>query len=169
MKIGFIGLGIMGSRMARNLQKEGYQLVVYNRTKDKAAELLEHGAQWAEHPLQLANESELIITMLSTPEVVEEIAFGQQGFIAGMAADQIWINCSTINPSASRKLATAAHQASMSITSMHPLPELKVPLKQVNCCFWLVATKQTSKFANQYLTSWAKRPFTSEKMEKVLP
>jgi len=111
MKIGFIGLGIMGSRMARNLQREGHQLIVHNRTKNKAAELLKQGAQWAETPLQLAAESELVITMLSTPEVVEEVAFGQQGFVAGMTADQIWINCSTINPSAARKLAAAARQA----------------------------------------------------------
>jgi len=74
MKIGFIGLGIMGSRMAANLQKHGHSLVVFNRTRDKAAPLIAEGAKWADSPAALALQVEVIFTMLAHPDAVEEAA-----------------------------------------------------------------------------------------------
>ena len=70
--IGFIGLGIMGSRMAANLLKNGYELVVFNRTKDKAFDLLESGAIWAESPREVASKADIVITMLTNPEIVRK-------------------------------------------------------------------------------------------------
>lgn len=97
--IGFIGLGIMGSRMAANLQKSGYPLVVYNRTKEKAEDLLNNGASWADNPRAVAKATDIVITMLSTPEVVQQVAEGENGFLEGMRKNSLWINSSTVNPS----------------------------------------------------------------------
>ena len=71
MKIGFIGLGIMGSRMAANLQKHGRSLVVFNRTREKAEPLVAQGARWADSPAALALQVEVIITMLATTSKAE--------------------------------------------------------------------------------------------------
>ena len=102
--IGCIGLGIMGSRMARNLQKAGYSLIVYNRTEEKAKELVENGATLANSVSEVAQNSDIIITMLSTPEVVLEIAQGEHGILQNAKSNTLWINSSTINPSEAKKI-----------------------------------------------------------------
>jgi 3-hydroxyisobutyrate dehydrogenase/glyoxylate/succinic semialdehyde reductase len=105
MKIGFIGLGIMGSRMAANLQKGGHSVVVFNRTREKAESLLDEGVGWADSPAELASQVEVVFTMLAHPAAVEEAALGQAGFLSRLAPGQMWIDCSTVNPSFSRKMA----------------------------------------------------------------
>lgn len=107
MKIGFIGLGIMGSRMATNLQKAGHDLVVYNRTAEKAKSLLEGGARLAGNPADTAKDIEVMITMLSTPEVVKETA---EAFLPAMGEGTFWIDVSTVNPSFSREMAELSAQ-----------------------------------------------------------
>ncbi len=102
-KIGFIGLGIMGSRMAMNLQKAGYDLVIYNRTYEKAQSLVENGATWASTPGEVAGKVNVLITMLSTPGVVQEMTLGEQGFLHSLSKGSLWVNCSTVNPSFSRE------------------------------------------------------------------
>src|SRR5437588_4561864 len=109
MKIGFIGLGIMGSRMATNLQKHGHSLVVFNRTPEKAEPLVAEGAQWADSPAALSLHVEVIFTMLAHPDAVEAAALGENGFLRYPQPGQIWIDCSTVNPSFSRKMAAAAN------------------------------------------------------------
>ena len=109
MKIGFIGLGIMGSRMAANLQKKSHALVVFNRTREKAESLVAGGATWAGSPAALASQVEVIFTMLAHPEAVEEAALGKEGFLSRLAPGQLWTDCSTVNPSFSRKIAAEAH------------------------------------------------------------
>src|SRR5712671_4702866 len=108
MKIGFIGLGIMGSRMAANLQKHGHSLVVFNRTREKAESLVAAGAKWADSPAALALQVEVIFTMLAHPDAVEEAARGEDGFLRYPQPNQVWIDCSTVNPSFSRKMALEA-------------------------------------------------------------
>lgn len=102
----FIGLGIMGSRMASNLQQQGHKLTVYNRSKQKAENLLQNGANWADNPAEAAKGNSVLITMLSTPEVVEESALGKNGFLKALEKGSIWLNCSTINPSFSKKMGS---------------------------------------------------------------
>lgn len=104
-KVAFIGMGIMGSRMAKNLQKTGMDLIVHNRTKEKAKELLDAGAEWAASPKDAAEKSEIIFTMLSNPEIVEEIYFGEDGLAKGLKRGALWVDSSTVNPSFSRKMA----------------------------------------------------------------
>jgi 3-hydroxyisobutyrate dehydrogenase-like beta-hydroxyacid dehydrogenase len=108
MDIGFIGLGIMGSRMAANLVKAGYELTVYNRTEAKAATLLEQGARWAESPATAAAEADIVITMLSNPDAVETLALGEKGFLDALKPLALWMDCTTVNPSFTRRMAEAA-------------------------------------------------------------
>jgi len=108
--IGFIGLGIMGHPMALNLQKRGYPLTVFNRTKEKAQGLLDNGAVWANSPKEVAHSCSLIITILSTPEAVREVALGSNGFLDAMSPESIWMNCSTVNPSFANRMSVAAKE-----------------------------------------------------------
>src|SRR2546427_272100 len=108
MKIGFIGLGIMGSRMAADLQKHGHSLIVFHRTREKAEPLMAERAKWADSPAALALQVEVIFTMLAHPDAVEEAALGEEGFLRYSQPGQMWIDCSTVNPSFSRKMASEA-------------------------------------------------------------
>ncbi len=108
MKIGFIGLGIMGSRMAANLQKRGYELVVHTRTRQHAEPLLAGGAAWAASPAAVGAQADVLLTMLAHPEAVRAAALGPDGFLAHLAADAVWMDHSTVNPSFSREMAAAA-------------------------------------------------------------
>lgn len=108
MKVGFIGLGIMGSRMAANLQKAGYDLIVHNRTKAKGDELVAASATWADTPAAVAPEADILITVLAEPNAVRQMALGQAGFLDQMQADTIWVDSSTVNPSFSQQMAAEA-------------------------------------------------------------
>ena len=90
MKIGFIGLGIMGSRMAANLQRCGYSLVIHNRTPQKAEPLLAKGAKWAASPAELAPEVEVLFPMLAHPDAVREAALGENCFLPRLARGGLW-------------------------------------------------------------------------------
>lgn len=98
----------MGSRMAANLLGSDADLVVYNRTISKADLLAERGAVVAESPKELAEHSDILFTMLSTPEAVEETATGEEGFLPHLKAGSLWVDCSTVNPSFSRRMARIA-------------------------------------------------------------
>lgn len=71
----------MGSRMAENLIDSGYELIVHNRSKEKAARLLQKGAKWADSPKEVAQQSDVILTMLANPRAVETVALGEHGFL----------------------------------------------------------------------------------------
>ena len=112
MKIGFIGLGIMGNRMAANLQKHGYSLVLFNRTRTKAEPLLGPCGTFADSPAKLAEQVDVLFTMLAHPGAVEEAALGPNGFLDHLKPNALWVDCSSVNPSFSKKMAaaTAARQ-----------------------------------------------------------
>src|SRR2546422_11366583 len=108
MKIGFIGLGIMGSRMAANLQKHGYSLVVFNRTRAKAEPLLGPCGRFSDSPEKLAEEVDVLFTMLAHPDAVDQAALGASGFLNHLRPHSIWVDCSSVNPSFSKKMAAEA-------------------------------------------------------------
>jgi 3-hydroxyisobutyrate dehydrogenase/glyoxylate/succinic semialdehyde reductase len=108
MKIGFIGLGIMGSRMAANLQKQGYALALFNRTRAKAEPLLGPCATFSDSPAELADRVDVLFTMLAHPDAVEQAALGEDGFLNHLRPNSLWIDCSSVNPSFSKKMAAAA-------------------------------------------------------------
>jgi 3-hydroxyisobutyrate dehydrogenase/glyoxylate/succinic semialdehyde reductase len=89
MNIAFIGLGIMGGGMAANLVRAGHVLSVWNRTVEKAAPLVALGAKVASSPVEAVRGAEVVFTMLSTPEAVEEIALGEDGFLPAVRAGAV--------------------------------------------------------------------------------
>ena len=103
--IGFIGLGIMGQGMARNLLKAGFPLVVWNRTASKMAPLVEAGARAADNPAHLASQSDIIITCVSDTPDVEAVILGENGVIHGARPGSLVIDMSTISPTATRTIA----------------------------------------------------------------
>ena len=100
----------MGSRMAANLQRAGHELVVYNRTQAKADELVEKGALRAQSVEEVAKQCRLVFTMLATPEAVEEVAVGPDGFLRALPGNSLWVDCSTVNPSFSQKMGHIARK-----------------------------------------------------------
>jgi 3-hydroxyisobutyrate dehydrogenase-like beta-hydroxyacid dehydrogenase len=110
MKIAFIGLGNMGAPMAANLRRAGHELVVYNRTPDRAAPLAAQGARVARSPREAAAGVEVLITMLADDAAVEAVMFGQDGALEGLARVAVHVSMSTISPDLSRRLL-AAHAA----------------------------------------------------------
>lgn len=103
-KIGFIGTGMMGLPMAKRLINANYKLVVFNRTKSKANELISLGASWAESPTEVANQSEIVISMISNTQVLEEISHGENGILNGLSINGIHIDMSTVSPEATYRL-----------------------------------------------------------------
>lgn len=108
MKIGFIGMGIMGSRMATNLQQAGHELVIFNRTSRKANRLIAKGAIEVSTPAEVAQRTGIIFTMLPHPDAVEEVALGTKGFLNALSINSLWIDCSTLNPTFAKKMAKVA-------------------------------------------------------------
>jgi 3-hydroxyisobutyrate dehydrogenase-like beta-hydroxyacid dehydrogenase len=107
-RIGFAGLGIMGRGMARNYLKKGYPLAVWNRTRAATTPLESEGARVAATPRELAAEADVLVTSLATPEAVEHVALGPEGFFSAVREGQLWIETSTIGAPASLRLAAAA-------------------------------------------------------------
>jgi 3-hydroxyisobutyrate dehydrogenase/glyoxylate/succinic semialdehyde reductase len=105
MKIGFIGLGIMGSRMAANLQKHGHALVVFNRTRAKAEPFIGPCGTFSDSPAKLAEQVDVLFTMLAHPDAVEQAALGADGFLNHLRPNALWVDCSSVNPSFSKKMA----------------------------------------------------------------
>ena len=104
-QLGFIGRGLMGGQMSRNLLKAGYQLTVWNRTPSRVEELVAAGAQAADSPAHVASRSEVTVTMVSDSGDVEEVILGPNGVIEGAAADSVAIDMSTISPAVTRLIA----------------------------------------------------------------
>ena len=102
-RIGFIGIGVMGASMATHLLEAGYQLTVFNRTRDKANALIEKGARWADTPAELAAESDVVISIVGYPEDVEQIYFGEKGILATKQGGYV-IDMTTSSPKLARKL-----------------------------------------------------------------
>ncbi|WP_340103533.1 NAD(P)-dependent oxidoreductase [Rhodohalobacter sp. 8-1] len=107
-KIAFIGLGIMGSRMANNLQKNDVNLTVYNRTRSAMDPLVESGAHGAGSLENAVEEADIVFTMVSDPDAIEQLAFGETGFLSFMKEQALWVDCTTVNPSFSLKEAEEA-------------------------------------------------------------
>jgi 2-hydroxy-3-oxopropionate reductase len=106
-RIGFIGLGIMGKPMARNLLQAGYPLTVYNRSRGAMAELATEGARLAESPQELAQQVDVVITCVSDSPNVEAVVLGSNGVLAGATSGMLYIDMSTIAPATARKVYEA--------------------------------------------------------------
>src|ERR1700746_2812047 len=105
--VGFVGLGTMGGRMAANLQKAGYKLVVHDLERQAASHHLNAGAAWADNPRALAGRTDVIFSSLPEPPDVEAVALGPDGLIAGMKPGAAYFDLSTNSPSVVKKLHAA--------------------------------------------------------------
>ena len=111
--IGFIGLGLMGKPMARNVLRAGFPLVVWNRTKAKADDLVRDGAKFAANPREAAAQSDVLITIVSDPPALEELLWGANGALDGLRSGTILIDSSTVSPDLARRVAAACAERSV--------------------------------------------------------
>ena len=103
-KIGFIGTGVMGKSMIRNLKKAGYELYIYNRTKEKAEELIEEGAVWCDTPGECAKNRDVVITIVGYPKDVEEVYFAEDGILENADEGTYLIDMTTTSPKLSVRI-----------------------------------------------------------------
>ena len=113
--VGFIGLGIMGRPMAKNLMEAGYDLVVHNRSPEKAEELANEGATAAGGPREVAEKCGIIVTMLPDSPQVEEVLAGEGGVFEGIGGGALVVDMSTISPVVAEKLAAMAKEKGASL------------------------------------------------------
>lgn len=108
MQIGFIGTGVMGKSIVRHLLKNGHQLSVYNRTKQKTDDLVAEGAIWQDSPKLIAQTCELVFSMVGYPQDVENIYFGTEGIFAANVENKILVDLTTSTPALAQKIAAEA-------------------------------------------------------------
>ena len=104
-KVGFIGLGVMGSQMVNRLLSKGHAVTGYNRTRKKAEWLVEKGMVWADSPREVASASEYTFAMVTNSAAIKAVTEGPDGVLAGMSAGKVFIDMSTVSPAVSRALA----------------------------------------------------------------
>jgi len=115
VKIGFLGLGDMGQAIVPRLIAAGHTIMGWNRTKEKAAPLLRLGMLWADTPREAARVSEIVFSMVTDSAAVRAVAIGEDGVIAGLRKDAVYLDMSTIDPDASRAIATEFAKAGLTM------------------------------------------------------
>lgn len=108
--LGFVGLGVMGSRMVNRLLDKGHTVTGHNRTRSKAQWLIDRGMKWAESPRAVAAAADVTLSMVTNSSALEEIAGGADGIIAGLGSGKIWIDMSTVSPEISKALAVRVRE-----------------------------------------------------------
>ena len=114
-RVGFIGLGIMGKPMARNLMEAGYELMVHNRSRETVEELSREGARAAGSPKELAEACDIVVTMLPDSPDVEGVLAGEDGVFEGMGDGALLVDTSTISPVVAKELARKARKEGASM------------------------------------------------------
>ena len=122
-KIGFIGLGLMGRPMAMNLLKAGHSVTIWNRTAARADELVAAGAVLAKTPRAVAEKSDVLISIVSDPQALESVLWGQEGkqdgALGGLKKGSVYIDSSTVSPTLVKKISAACDSAAFAF-SMRP-------------------------------------------------
>ena len=103
--LGFVGLGVMGSRMVKRLLDAGHDVTGYNRTPAKAQPLLEAGMKWADSPRAAAEAADVVFSMIANNTALRAVNEGENGIVAGLSAGKIYVEMSTVSPAAIRELA----------------------------------------------------------------
>jgi 3-hydroxyisobutyrate dehydrogenase-like beta-hydroxyacid dehydrogenase len=128
----------MGSRMAADLQKNGHALVLFNRTPAKAKPLVGPYGTLADSPATLAEQVDILFTMLASPAAVQESALGDNGFLDHLRSNAIWVDCSSVNPSFSKRMATQAARRSVRFVDA-PVTGSAGPAAEAKLVFWIGA------------------------------
>lgn len=113
-KIGFIGVGIMGKSMVRNLRKAGFEVSIYTRTKAKAEDVIAEGAIWCENVAQCVKDQDVVITIVGYPKDVEEVYFGENGILANARPGTVLIDMTTTSPKLAVRIYEEAKKAGLS-------------------------------------------------------
>ena len=113
-KIGWIGTGVMGKSMCMHILKAGYAIFVYNRTKEKAMELIKAGAKWCSSPKEVAEQCEIIFTIVGFPQDVKEVYLGENGILAGIEKGSIIVDMTTSEPTLAQKIYEEARKFDVS-------------------------------------------------------
>ncbi|HEX7736321.1 MAG TPA: NAD(P)-dependent oxidoreductase [Ktedonobacteraceae bacterium] len=130
-KLGYIGLGAMGSRVAKRLLDAGHSVIGYNRTKEKALWLLDAGMSWGESPRAVAEEADILFSMVTDTRALYSVVEGENGILAGLSAGKVYVDMSTISPTASRQLAERVAERGASMLDS-PVSGSVITLEQGN-------------------------------------
>jgi 3-hydroxyisobutyrate dehydrogenase len=141
-KIGFIGLGVMGKPMAMNLLNAGYKLTVWNRTKSKMDDLLALGASGAKSPREVAEKSDVVITMVTDSSDVEEVTLGPEGVVHGVHKGLTVIDMSSISPTVTQKVANELCAKGAMVLDA-PVSGGEIGAKQATLSIMVGGTKET--------------------------
>lgn len=156
MKITFIGLGIMGSRMAFNLAENSVDLTVYNRTTKENKKLRSKGVTIADSLQSGVKDADIVFSMLSTPEAVKEVFFGEAKTLNLMKQNAIWVDCSTVNPSFSLKEFKEAEKNNIRFIDA-PVAGSKPQAENAELVFFVGGEKETIKEIEPYLNMMGKK------------
>lgn len=156
MKISFIGLGIMGSRMAANLVKKGVEVTVYNRSKEAVKKLEQVGAIPAKSPQKAVENADIVFSMLSTPEVVSSLFFGNSGLLSAMKKQSIWVDCSTVNPAFSRQSFSEAEKHKIHFLDA-PVAGTKPQAENAELVFFVGGDTQIFEFVQPFFEKIGKK------------
>jgi 3-hydroxyisobutyrate dehydrogenase len=115
MKVGWIGTGVMGKPMAGHLLAAGHEVVVYSRTRERASELLEAGAAWADSPAEVARTTELTCTMVGYPRDVEDVILGDHGVLSTARPGSFLVDFTTSSPDLARRIAEEASRRDVGV------------------------------------------------------
>jgi 3-hydroxyisobutyrate dehydrogenase-like beta-hydroxyacid dehydrogenase len=104
-RVGFVGLGVMGGGIARRLLDAGHDLAGWNRTREKAAPLIDAGMVWCDRPRAVAERSDVVFSMVTDVAALDAVSEGEDGIVAGLGPGKVYVEMSTVSPAASRDLA----------------------------------------------------------------
>jgi len=140
--LGFVGLGVMGSRMAQRLLAAGHRVTGYNRTKAKAQTLLDAGMTWGESPRAVAQAADITFSMVANTEALRAVTEGANGILAGLSAGKIYVDMSTVSPAASRATAKQVEAKGASMLDA-PVSGSQITLEEGKLSFMVGGKKET--------------------------
>lgn len=152
-KIGWIGVGIMGGAMARNLMKAGYEVHIYARRPEKAADLAADGAVFHGSIAECVKASEVVITMVGFPQDVEEVYFAPGNILDSAARGSIVIDMTTTSPTLARRISQEGAKRGLRVLDA-PLPEVTAVPEPERCPFWQAAARRILTTACPFFRPW---------------
>ena len=141
-KVGFIGLGVMGSQMVNRLLSKGHSVTGYNRTRAKAEWLVKKGMQWADSPRAVAGAADYTFAMVTNAAAIQAITEGPAGLLAGLSTGKIFIDMSTVSPAVSRALAAKVRAAGADMVDA-PVSGSMITLQEGKLSVMVGGRKQT--------------------------
>lgn len=163
-KIGFIGVGIMGKSMVKNLMKAGFELHIYARTKSKVNDVIEEGAIFHETIGECVRASEAVITMVGFPQDVEEVYFDEGNIMDQAEKGMYLIDMTTTSPMISKKIYEEGKKKGVHVVDA-PVTGGVQEQRQEHFLFWSVATRKIMRLVCRYLKLWERISIIREKLD----